>query len=200
MRLAARTADPIPPASRTWLSLIRNASYRPKRWFVPPPTRTAYFSSARSAGRGLPRVEDRDPAAGCVDEASSERGDARQTLQEVERDPLGGEQRARGPSHLADDGPRLARRALVGARRQHGRRIDELEDCGGDLHSSDDERGFGEQHAVPARARRHGGVRRDVARPDVFGQRAADEIAIGRLGEGHTARTTADGYGAAMRA
>ena len=34
----------------TWLSLISTASSRPKRWFDPPPTRTAYFCAARSPG------------------------------------------------------------------------------------------------------------------------------------------------------
>src|SRR5690625_7032970 len=33
-----------------WLSLIRTASSSPKRWFTPPPARTAYFSKARSPG------------------------------------------------------------------------------------------------------------------------------------------------------
>ena len=33
-----------------WLSLIRIASSRPKRWLKPPPQRTAYFSSARRPG------------------------------------------------------------------------------------------------------------------------------------------------------
>ena len=30
--------------------MIRTASYRPNRWFRPPPHRTAYFSSARQPG------------------------------------------------------------------------------------------------------------------------------------------------------
>ena len=40
----------MPPATAMWLSLIRMASSRPKRWLKPPPQRTAYFSSARSPG------------------------------------------------------------------------------------------------------------------------------------------------------
>ena len=160
-RMLPRAREPriaIPPASRMWLSLIRNASYRPKRWFVPPPMRTAYFSSARSVGVvfRVSRIVIRPPDASTKRRVM--RGHARQPLQEVERDPLGREQRARGPSHLADDCPRLARRALVDPRRQHGRRIDEREGRGGDRHPSDDERGFGQQHAVarahpPARSR-----------------------------------------------
>ena len=40
----------MPPATAMWLSLIRIASSRPKRWLKPPPQRTAYFSSARRPG------------------------------------------------------------------------------------------------------------------------------------------------------
>ena len=47
---ARRTASPTPPATATWLSLMSTASSRPKRWLEPPPTRTAYFSRARSPG------------------------------------------------------------------------------------------------------------------------------------------------------
>ena len=38
------------PAASLWLSLIIATSYRPMRLLVPPPTRTAYFSSARRPG------------------------------------------------------------------------------------------------------------------------------------------------------
>src|SRR5580700_4102860 len=47
---AAVSAAETPPASRIWFSLIRTASPRSLRWFLPPPTRTAYFSRARSPG------------------------------------------------------------------------------------------------------------------------------------------------------
>jgi hypothetical protein len=40
----------MPPATAMWLSLIRMASSRPKRWLKPPPQRTAYFSKARRPG------------------------------------------------------------------------------------------------------------------------------------------------------
>ena len=38
------------PRSAMWLSLISTASSRPKRWLMPPPQRTAYFSKARRPG------------------------------------------------------------------------------------------------------------------------------------------------------
>ena len=37
-------------AKARWLSLIMAASYNPRRWFQPPPHRTAYFSSRRQPG------------------------------------------------------------------------------------------------------------------------------------------------------
>jgi len=47
---AFATACAIPPARRMWLSLIRIRSNNPKRWLLPPPTRTAYFSRSRRLG------------------------------------------------------------------------------------------------------------------------------------------------------
>ncbi len=46
----ARIAAAIPPAAATWLSFTSAASPSPMRWFIPPPQRTAYFSSWRSPG------------------------------------------------------------------------------------------------------------------------------------------------------
>mmetsp|Transcript_12779 Transcript_12779/g.21688 ORF Transcript_12779/g.21688 Transcript_12779/m.21688 type:complete len:288 (+) Transcript_12779:52-915(+) len=47
------TAAVIPPAAATWLSLIMSMSYRPMRWFSPPPISTAHLSSTRSPGTVL---------------------------------------------------------------------------------------------------------------------------------------------------
>ena len=55
-RAAARRV--MPPATAMWLSLIRIASSRPKRWLKPPPQRTAYFSKRAQAGRRLARAAD----------------------------------------------------------------------------------------------------------------------------------------------
>ena len=41
------------PAASTWLSLIRTESPRPIRWLLPPPHRTACFSSSRRPGSVL---------------------------------------------------------------------------------------------------------------------------------------------------
>ena len=50
---ARRTASATPPATAMWLSLIRTASSRPKRWLLPPPAFTACFCSARRPGMVL---------------------------------------------------------------------------------------------------------------------------------------------------
>ena len=50
---AARIAAVSEPAARTWFSFSITASYRPMRWFCPPPQRTAYFCARRRPGRVL---------------------------------------------------------------------------------------------------------------------------------------------------
>ena len=52
-RSADRSACATPPAAAMWFSLMRNMSYRPRRWFVPPPNRTAHLSSRRRPGAVL---------------------------------------------------------------------------------------------------------------------------------------------------
>ena len=59
----AATAAAMPPATATWLSLIRIASCRPVRWLAPPPQATARLSSRAQPGRRLAGVEDGDPGA-----------------------------------------------------------------------------------------------------------------------------------------
>ena len=98
-----------------WFSLMRIASKSPKRWFVPPPAATAAFSSARRPGRRLARVEHAGARAVDSRDRQRRRGrDARQPLEEVQRGPLGGQQRAGG---ARDDEHRaaLAPLALLGA-------------------------------------------------------------------------------------
>ena len=43
----------MPPAAAMWFSLISTASYKPMRWFTPPPVRTAYFCASRKPGMVL---------------------------------------------------------------------------------------------------------------------------------------------------
>ena len=48
--ITAAIAAVIPPAQAMWFSFSIAASSRPMRWLMPPPQRTAYFSSKRSPG------------------------------------------------------------------------------------------------------------------------------------------------------
>ena len=107
----AATASPTPPASAAWFSLIRMKSYRPARWLTPPPSATARFSSARRPGRRLARVEQLRGAARRRDrphDRRRQRGDARQPPEEVQRGPLGRQQRARRALDAQHRGGRLA--------------------------------------------------------------------------------------------
>ena len=192
---AARTAEAIPPASRTWLSLIRNASYRPKRWFVPPPTRTAYFSSARSLGVvfRVSRIVIRPPDASTKRRVSVAMPDSRCRKLSATRSAVSSARAGPRTSPMTVPGSHAAPSSTRA--RQHGRRIDELEGRGGDRQASDDERDFASSTPWPRAPARHGGLRRDVARADVLGQRAADEIAIDA---GHRSGTYG-AYGLARR-
>ena len=49
-RAACTAAPTSPPQSARWLSLIRIASSSARRWFVPPPVRTAYLARRRKPG------------------------------------------------------------------------------------------------------------------------------------------------------
>ena len=63
------------------------------RWLMPPPAATAAFSSA-AARRRLARVEDRGAGPGDrLDVAGGQRRDAGEVAEEVERGPLGRQQR-----------------------------------------------------------------------------------------------------------
>ena len=55
---AAAIAAATPPATATWLSLIRMASYSPARWLVPPPQATALLVELAQSRGGLARVQE----------------------------------------------------------------------------------------------------------------------------------------------
>ena len=114
----------MPPATAMWLSLIRIASSRPKRWLKPPPQRTAYFSSARRPGVVL-RVQQMRalvPAARRRKSAVSG-GDAGQPAEEIQRGALGrqhGARRARDRHQVRPGGDARAV-ARMGSDRDIGR-------------------------------------------------------------------------------
>ena len=58
-------AAEMPPAQAMWFSLSMAASSSPMRWLMPPPQRTAYFSSTTKPRRGLAGVgQDEHPCPG----------------------------------------------------------------------------------------------------------------------------------------
>ena len=84
---------------------------------MPPPARTASFSSVAQAGRGLARVEDaRARALHRLDEARRERGDAGEAAEEVERHALAREDRA-PPAPLSSASGPGSRQPPVGRER-----------------------------------------------------------------------------------
>ena len=146
------TAAATPPARRMWLSLIRMPSSSPPRWLVPPPARTAYFSSARSVGVVLRVSRTVMRAAGGVDEPPRQRRDAGQPLQEVERRPLGGQHRRAPAATSATTSPGSQRRRRRDARSNAHRRIELPEGLGRDVEAGDDARRLGQDDAARAAA------------------------------------------------
>ena len=173
---AARTAAPTPPAIAAWFSLMRIASKSPVRWFVPPPAATAAFSSRRSPGRRLARVEDaRAGAAHGVDVAGGRRRHAGEAAEEVQRGALAGEQRG-GRALDVEYRAALAPVPLVGQARAGDLGVEGGEDALGGLQAEDDP-GLLLRDAGPrAGAGGHRRAGRDVARTDVLGQGAADDV------------------------
>ena len=105
---AACSAAAMLPAAAMWFSLIRMPSHSAMRWLWPPPVRTAYFCAWRRPGRVL-RVSSTTQPCGLGDTPAIAstycrvtRRHARQQLQEVQRRPLGAEQRARIAVDAAD--------------------------------------------------------------------------------------------------
>ena len=172
-----RTASPTPPAIAAWFSLIRIASYRPARWFVPPPAATAAFSSVRRPGRRLARVE--DPCAGAVDRldaAGRHRRHAGQPLQEVQRGALGGQDRARRPLERAAPARRSRHAPRSTSRSQRDVRVQRPERLLGELEPEHHARRLLRDQRLRPRRRGNGRRRGHVAVADILGQRAGDDI------------------------
>ena len=168
--------------SRMWLSLIRIPSSSPARWLVPPPARTAYFSSARSVGVVLRVSRIVIRAAGGVDEPARQRRDPGQPLQKIERRPFGGQ-------HRAPPCPRPPRRRRP-ARSDRRRRVLSVNAAPRDRAAGTPRprrRGRrctqSDLARITPRPRSVGVDRRlgrDVAPAEVLGERAADDLAVER--------------------
>ena len=127
-------------------------------------------------GRGLARVEDGRPRPlGQLDEAAGEGGDTAEPADEVERDALAAEDRARGPLDQGEYRRHVGhRRALLEFRPDVYRGVEGVEDGGADRNPADDARLLEQQLRAAVRIRRHERERGRVARADVLAQGRAD--------------------------
>src|SRR5581483_9513701 len=96
------------------------------------------------AGGGLARVEDLAAAAGDIDVAARQRGDAAEPLQEVQGRALRGQDRAHRPGERGQAGAGRDGGAVGDRRRDGDVRIDRLEHEGGDRQPGDDAGGAGD--------------------------------------------------------
>ena len=128
------------------------------------------------ARRRLARVE--DPRTGPFDLANAPRGegrDARELLQEVERRPLGGEDRPGRPVDLKHR-PALAPHPLVDETGRANIGIEPAKRFLGDLEPVDDARLLLRDPSARPRPCGNGRLRRQIARADVLAEGAGDEL------------------------
>ena len=185
------TAGRTPPAARRWLSLTRIPSSRPKRWFRPPPQRTAYFSSARRPGVVLrvSRISAPVPST-----ASTKR---RVSVAIPDRRPRR-LSAVRSPVRTARVRPEM-RASSVGCskrspscrgRRDGDVRVERPEDGFDRRQAADDARLLEQQPGGTRRVRGDRGLGRHVAAADVLGERdERDALEIELLGYDHRSRT-----------
>ena len=148
--------------------MMRTPSPSAKRWFVPPPARTASFSSRRVEQAGL------SPARGeGVGAATGERGHARETLKEIERGALRRQQRADGTPRRADEGAPGKHDTVLAVEPTGG--AQPIEDPHRDVRAGEHELVLGEKAALPLHGGIEGGVAGDVAQEEVLLQREVDE-------------------------
>ena len=176
--VARRVASQRLPQPSAWLSFTRNASERPIRWFVPPPQRTAYFSKSAQAGRRLARVEEvRGRPRERVDVGPRRRRDAGQPLDEVQRGPLGREDRDGRPLDPGEDGSRADAGAVLDEDLDGGRGAEEGEDAREERGAGDDGRLAADHVARDAGLGTEDGEGGDVL--SVFREGARQEVVQG---------------------
>ena len=133
-------------------------------FFKPPP-----------AGRRLARVENLRPrAADGNHELRGERGDAGKVLHKIQRDSLGGQNRAGGTGNAQQIVATRNVGAVVNQIFNFYRRRKAAKGGLGEIEAGDDERFARAHDGFERQAFRHGGARRHVAAADVLGQRAFD--------------------------
>ncbi len=128
----------------------------------------------------LARVEHDNPTVGRVDIAPRQRGDTREPLQEVERRPFGSQHQRSRAFDLGGDRTSLAAIAVAIPERDVHGGIELTERLRRHVEARQDARRLDHDRAVPADVGRHGGLRRDVAPPEVLRERATDDLTIDR--------------------
>ena len=148
------------------------------------------------ARRRLAGVEDRRAGAvDRVDVAAGERGDAAEAAEQVEREPLAREHRARRALETRGDRPRLDAVA-VGGERLEGVGAQLLEDGRGDVEAADHAGLLEQDRASQTCALVDHGVRGRVARADVLGEPAAHvEVEVSSIAPAPRARRAGPDHG-----
>ncbi len=130
--------------------------------------------------RRLARVEHDDPAVGRVDVAPRQRGDPRQALQEIERRPLRRQHQSGRALDLGGHRTGLAAIAVAIPERDVHGGIELTEHLRCDIEARQDAGRLDHDAAVPADVGRHGGLRRDVAPPQVLSERTTNDLTVDR--------------------
>ena len=156
--------------------LDQHAIRQPEAVVVPPTVTHRRLLQRAQPRRRLSGVHDaRLRFAHGVDVARGQGGHTGETLQQVQRDPLPGEQ---APRRSLDRGNRSHRRDRVTIRdegSEDNRRIDAAKDFARHLESGDDPRRLGQQPPPRLPPGRNGQRRGDIAPADVLSQRQVEQ-------------------------
>ena len=133
------------------------------------------------AGRGLTRIEDAcaGSCSGGIDEATRERSDAGETLQEVQSHALSREYRTGGTVHPHDRFSRAYAFAVAGDHLDLAARLQPQEHGSGERSARDHAIRLRYDRGMTAGARRDGPARRPVTGTTVFLEREIDEVQCG---------------------
>ena len=183
------TASAIPPASLTWLSLMRMPSSRATRWLTPPPARTACFSRTRRVGVVL-RVSSTvtvPPLASTKRRVSVAIPDSRWRKFKAVRSAVNSA--VAKPATVATPIARRAALAVAAVAIDRHVRIQLPKGFGRDIQASQHARGLDDDHAPGVDLGRHNRFGRHVAPPQIFGERSPDDLMIEcRIQRSKTAR------------
>ena len=147
------------------------------------------------AGRGFARIENRGAGSGDgVNVRARERGDAAQSLKQIESDAFGAEQRLRAAANPSDD---LAGRDAIAIAAENfvfEIRIEQAKRFEGEIEARQNERAFGYELAGGALLGANDGFGCTIALTDVFVEKSTEEIAQGVSGKGRSVHGDCAGH------